>query len=294
MMALFLLLVAAALLGCLGLVRLSRGRSLLPRRRITPAARSLPTADLRLGGIALLAGAVVALLTRWPVAGAVATAVVFLWPKISGSGSTERAGVAKIEAIAAWTESLRDTATAASGLEYAIPATLDGAPPLLERPLRDLVHRLGARVPLPEALVLFADDVDDPGADLVVAALSLNARQRAGSLSRVLTALATSTRSELEQRRTVLHERNSLRRQSQQVAGILLAFAAVTVVVAPGWVAPYGTAVGQVILAAIAAAYLALLVRLRHLAAPEPQPRFLGEPGVVTEMASYKPRVVGL
>jgi tight adherence protein B len=293
MLLAFLALVLLALAGCAGLVRLARGKELLPPRRATRRVRRVSAANAKLLSIALLVGVVVAVLTRWPVAAVMAAAVVFLWPKISGAGSTERAGVAKVEAIAAWTESLRDTAAAASGLEYAIPATLEGAPKLLERPLRNLVHRLGARVPLPEALTLFADEVDDPGADMVVAALSLNARQRAGSLSRVLTSLAASTRAELEVRRKVLNERNSLRRQSQQVAGLLLAFAAGTVVLAPGWVAPYGTPVGQLILAVIAAAYLALMMRLRTLAAPERQPRFLGDADAVTEMASYKPRVVG-
>jgi len=297
MLLAFIVLVAAALVGCVGLVRLARGQDLFPPRppaRRAPAVyRAVSRANLRLGSIALGVGAAVAVLTRWPVAAGVAAVVVFLWPRIAGAGSTERGGVAKLEAIAAWTESLRDTAQAASGLEYAIPATLDAAPSLLERPLRNLVHRLAARVPLPEALTLFAEEVDDHGADMVVAALSLNARQRAGSLTRVLTALAANTRAELEVRRKVMLERNAVRRSSQQVAAIILAFAVGTAVVAPGWVAPYGTPMGQAILAGIAALYLALMIRLKALAAPEPQPRFLQQPDVVTEMASYKPRVVG-
>ena len=292
MLPVFLALVFVALAGCVGLVRLALGKDLFPPRRTTRRVRRVSGGNTKLLSLALLVGVLVAALTRWPVAALMAAAVVFVWPKIAGAGAKERAGVAKLEAIAAWTESLRDTAAAASGLEYAIPATLKGAPKLLARPLRNLVHRLSARVPLPEALTLFADEVDDSGADMVVAALALNARQRAGSLSRVLTSLAASTRAELEVRRTVLNERNALRRQSQQVAGLILAFAASTVVLAPGWVAPYGTTVGQVLLAAIAAAYLALMMRLRALAAPEAQSRFLGDAEAVTEMASYKPRTV--
>ena len=91
---------------------------------------------------------------------------------------------------------------------------------------------------------------------MVVAALSLNARQRAGSLSRVLTTLAAHTRAELEVRRKVLLERTAVRRNALQVAGIILVFAAGTALVAPGWVAPYGTPLGQVILVGIAALYL--------------------------------------
>ena len=289
MLALFLTLVMAVLLGCVALTRLSRGLTLLPagiRRRTRHPLR------LRRLAAALLAGILVAAVTRWPVAAMVAAVLTWVWPKVAGAGAVERTGVAKLEALAGWTESLRDVAQAASGLEHAIPATLEAAPRLLERPLRTLVHRLAARVPLPEALALFADDVDDPGADMVVAALSLNARQRAGSLSRVLTTLATHTRAELEVRRKVLLERTAVRRNAMQVAGIILVFAAGTALVAPGWVAPYGTPLGQVILAGIAALYLALLMRLRRLATPEQQPRFLGDPDTVAEVASHRPRAV--
>jgi tight adherence protein B len=287
MLVLFLVAVLAMMVGCVGLIRLAQGHPVLPMRTHRAPRREVVSA--RVLGAALLAGALVFVTTRWPVAAVLAAALVVLWPKLVGGGADDRAGVAKIEAVATWTESLRDTAAAASGLEYAIPATLEGAPRLLERPLRNLVHRLAARVPLPQALTMFADEVDDPGADMVVAALSLNARQRAGSLSRVLSALAATTRGELEMRRKVLHERNAVRRQSLQVAGLAVFFAAGQAVFAPGWVQPYATPAGQAILGVLAAAYLGLVVRLRRLAMPEPQPRFLGQPEVITEMASYKP-----
>ena len=89
---------------------------------------------------------------------------------------------------------------------------------LLRAPVRELAARLDGRVPLPEALARFADDVDDPAADMVVAALSLNARQRAGGLDRILTSLAASSRTELEMRRKVELERRALRRQAQRIA----------------------------------------------------------------------------
>ena len=291
-MGLFIACVLAGILGCAGAVRLAHGKDLLPRptRRRTTGAP--PTGATKTAMIALLVGASVVVLTRWPVAGVLAGATVFLWPKIARAGAIERTSVAKVEAIASWTESLRDAAATESALESAIPATVAGAPKLLELPLRDLVNRLAVRVPLPEALTRFADEVDDPGADMVVAALSLNARQRAGSLKRVLTTLAANTRSELEVRRKVLNERNSVRRQSQQVAMAILVLAAGQAVLAPSWVAPYGTPLGQAVLAVLASVYLALTLRLQRLSAPEPQPRFLGGADVVTEVSSWRPQGV--
>jgi hypothetical protein len=289
-MGLFIGCILVGVLGCAAAVRLAHGKDILPRptrRRTTLAPSSGAT---KTAMVALLVGASVLVLTRWPVAGALAGATVFLWPKIAKAGAIERTSVAKIEAIASWTESLRDAAATESALESAIPATLAGAPKFLEQPLRDLINRLAVRVPLPEALTRFADAVDDPGADMVVAALSLNARQRSGSLKRVLTTLAANTRTELEARRKVLHERNSVRRQSQQVALAILVLAAGQAVLAPSWVAPYGTPLGQAVLAVLAGAYLALTLRLQRLSTPEPQPRFLGEADVVTEVSSWRPQ----
>ena len=273
----FLLCVLIACLGLIGMIRLARGKDLLPPRAAARRRVAAPTGTARNLMIALIVAVVVTVLTRWPVAGLLAAALVVLWPKLARAGATEKASVAKVEAIASWTESLRDAAASESALESALPATVDGAPSLLVRPLRNLVNRLELRHPLPVALARFADEINDPGADMVVAALALNAQQRAGSLKRVLTSLAATTRAELEIRRRVLNERNGVRRQSNQVALGILGLAVVQAVFLRDWVAPYGTLSGQLILAMLAGVYLALLIRLQRLAAPEPHPRFLSD-----------------
>ena len=117
-----------------------------------------------------------------------------------GGAAEDRTEVAQLEALATWTESLRDTIAGAVGLEQAIPASLHAAAPVLKPPLALLIDRLRTREPLPEALLRFADDLDDPCADLIVAALVLNARLRGPGLRDVLTALAESAREELDMR----------------------------------------------------------------------------------------------
>ena len=288
MTALFLLAVASTALALAGMVHLARGGSLLPQRRDDRRRpRDLQQARRLATGVAF--GLVVLLLTRWPAAGLAAGGLAILWPRVFGGASAGRRELAQIEAIATWTESLRDTSAAAAGLEQAIPATVPAAPELLRKPLRDLSARLAGRVPLPEALARFADDLDDPAADMVVAALSLNARQRAGGLQRLLTALAVSARAELEMRRTVEHERRALRRQAQRIAGMVVGFVVLQAVFARGWVAPYSTPTGQVALAAFILVFLGAFVRLRSLAVSAPPARFLTSPEAVTEVASYKP-----
>jgi hypothetical protein len=288
-MPLFVLAVLAAGVGILGMARLARGHDLLPPRTVGRRHRS-QWLDPRWATAALAAGLLVLVVTRWPAVALLAAALVVTGPRLAGGGARERRAVAKLEALAVWTETLRDIAKTASGLEAAIPRTLPSVPDLLERPVRHLTYRLSGYVPLPEALSLFADDVDDPGADMVVAALSLNARQRAGSLVRVLSTLARTTRAELDMRRTILHERNAVRRQAKQVAALALLLVVAQAVLSPQFVAPYGTGVGQVVLTVLAAAYLGLVLRLRALAEPEPEPRFLTTTDRVRPAASSPPR----
>ena len=285
----FLAAVAAAALGLVAVTRLGLHQPVLPRvhsvQRINPAEASR-------FAYAAAAALLALLLTRLPLAGAAAAGTVLLWPRLLGGGRAGRQQLEKIEAIAAWTESLRDTASAAAGLEQAIPATTTAAHPLLRGPVRELSARLDGRVPLPEALARFADDVDDPAADMVVAALSLNAKQRAGGLDRILSALATSSRAELEMRRKVEHERRLLRRQAQRIALAVVGFVALQVVFARGWVAPYSTALGQFVLAIIAGVFVAAFVRMRSLSSAQPEPRFLTSSDHRTDIASYKNHMV--
>ncbi len=281
--------VAAAALGGVVLIRLARGHSALPS---WPRSRPVDRPRLRQYGAAAGIGLVVLVVTRWPLAGAAAVALVLLWPRLFGGAAVGRRGLAKIEAIAAWTESLRDTATAAAGLEQAIPATLASVHPLLRSPVRELSARLDGRVPLPEALARFADDVDDPAADMVVATLSLNARQRAGGLDRILTSLAASSRAELEMRRKVELERRALRHQAQRIAFAVLGFGALQALLARGWLAAYSTPAGQLVLGALLAGFVGAFVRMRSLSDVEPEPRFLTSADQVTEIASFKPRLV--
>jgi tight adherence protein B len=284
----FLVAVGAAAVGVVALLRLASGSPALPAWP-RGSVRLDPT-RLRVVAAAGGAGVVTVVVTRWPLAGLAATALVLLGPRVLGGAAVGRSQLETIEAIAAWTESLRDTAGAAAGLEQAIPATVATAHPRLRAPLRALTARLEGRVPLPEALARFAAEVNDPAADLVVAALTLNARQRAGGLDRILTSLAASARAELEMRRKVELERRGLRRQARWIAAAVTGFAVLQALFARGWVAPYSSMTGQLVLAVLMAGFIGAFVRMRSVAASEPEPRFLASPEAVTAIASHRPR----
>jgi Flp pilus assembly protein TadB len=192
-----------------------------------------------------------------------------------GGTGEERRAIDRLDALATWTEALRDTIAGAVGLEQAIPATAVNAAPAIKPSLNLLVDRLRIREPLPSALMRFADDLNDPSADLIVAALVLNARLRGPGLREVLSALADSAREELDVRRKVAAERRSTRRSVQVVVAITLIMAAGLVLFNPTYMAPYRSFIGQAVLTVVIGLYALGLLWLRRLAKIEVPERFL-------------------
>src|SRR6476620_6129197 len=239
------------------------------------AARRLlrELAGLR-GAAAVAAGAVALVATRWLVAGAGVALLVFAWRGLSGAAG-ERRALARLEALATWTESLRDTIAGAIGLEQAIPATAATAGSAIRPSLNLLVDRLRIREPLPVALLAFADDLDDPSADVVCASLILNSRLRGPGLRDVLGALAVSIREELDMRRRIEASRKSIRRSVKIVLTIVLGVMGLLSVFNKQYVAPYDSLGGQVALIVVAVLFLGGLLWLRKLATPAKIDRFL-------------------
>ena len=245
-------------------------------RPIEPSS-FLPTLK-RLGAripLAIGAALVILLFTRWVVLAVATGLLVFFAPSLFGGARSERIAIARLEGLAAWTESLRDTIAGAVGLEQAIPATATAAAPAIREELVALSDRLRVRTPLPVALQQFADDLDDSSADLIVAALMLNSQLRGPGLRDVLTSLAGSARDELEMRRRVNAGRASTRRSVQIVMGITVTFVLGLTLFNRDYVEPYSDAVGQAVLLLILGLFAAGFAWMRRLAAFEVPERFL-------------------
>lgn len=215
--------------------------------------------------------------TRWVIAAIGVGLLAAYWDNLAGNNQQERQSIARLEALASWTESLRDTIAGANGLEQAIPATTANAAPIIRSSLNLLVDRLRIREPLPSALTKFAHDLGDPSADVICAALVLNARLRGPGLRDVLTALAQSTREELDMRRRIEASRRSIRRSVRIVLVIVLAVMLGMSVVNHQYVSAYDTAFGQLMLAVVALVFFGGLLWLRRLAMPEKIDRFMVE-----------------
>jgi tight adherence protein B len=246
------------------------GRRVLPAIDIASSQRSLASATTRLGSV-LLTATTVLVITRWPVAAALSGVAALAAPGIIGGKAARERAIARTEAIATWTEMVRDSITAASGLEEAINATAPVAPAAIRREVRLLVSRL-ERQSLAPALVAFGQDLAHPSGDLVVAALTIAARTEASDLSSLLSRLAEAIRGEARMRIRVEVGRTRVRTASKVILGVVAATIALLALLNRDYLEVYGDAVGQAVLLVIGGIFAFggwLLVRMGELDMPE-------------------------
>jgi len=231
---------------------------------------------LRLG-LAVGAGVLVGAITRWPVGALLAAGAGAFLPDLAGGQAAQQAAVARAEAMAAWAEMLRDTLAGAAGLEQATVATAPLAPrpdpPTGARPGR-ASGAPGAR--LVPALHAFADELADPTADLVVAALVLSSQRQARRVGELLGALARAARDDATMRLRVEAGRARTRTSARVVVGVTLAMAVGLVVLNRGYLAPYDSALGQLILAGVGGLFGTAFWWLARMARVEAPQRLLG------------------
>ena len=281
-------LVAAVLsagLGCAVVLLVVGVRGVVPdptrppgRVQRTLAALRSPALAGRLSGGAIV-GVLVLLLTRWPVAALGLGALVACWPLLFGGGRAEQLQIDRLEALVVWTESLRDTVSGNASLEQAIPVSTMNAPPLIRPALVRLVGQLHARVPLDKALLALATWLDDASADLVLAALILNAQNRGRGLALVLSGLSVAAREELHMRTKVSAGRKGLRRGIQVVVGTTIGFGVFLSLFGGTYVQPYDTFTGQLALAVVLGIFALGFAWMRRLAGSTPVMPFLARPG---------------
>lgn len=224
--------------------------------------------------VAGAAGLTVWAVTRWPVAGLIVAAVLVGLPYLLGSAKVAVRAIDRVEAIEEWTRRLADVLATGVGLEQALTASASSCPPPLRTEVGALVARLSARWPTEQALRAFADDLNDASGDFVVASLLLASRRRGPGLAGVLTAVAGSVADEVASRRKVEAERAKPRSTARLVTLITLAVAGVLTLNGT-YLAPYGDTLGQLVLAAIAAAFTGCLLWMRALTLTPPASRFL-------------------
>jgi tight adherence protein B len=228
--------------------------------------------------LTLLAAAAVAAVTRWPAGTLLAGLAAWYLPPMLGRDRQHAAALERIEAIAAWTEQLRDTLAAAAGLEQAILATA----PISPGPVRDQVSELAASIHrgqhLPTALRAFAATAADPAADLVVAALLLAAEQQARDLGQLLSSLASSAREHAAMRMRTAASRARIRTAARIIIAATLALTAGLLAWSRAFLNPYDSAAGQLMLTMVGGCFAAAFWWLHRISSIGEPPRILTQP----------------
>lgn len=180
-----------------------------------------------------------------------------------------------LEALDRWVRSLAATLGTGKSITDAMRIARRTAPPLLADEISLLVTRLNNRWETRDALMRFADAVDSPDADAVVAALILASSRGANGASVTLQALADSIQAQLKGRRVVEVERSKPYVVVRQVTVISLSTLVLVFILSPDFFAPYRTPLGQTLLSVLLIIYVASLLLMRRKAQHPDRPRIL-------------------
>ena len=213
-------------------------------KRIDPTTRHAALA-------ALVGAAVLGLVTRWPVGAAIGAAVGWtLWSAVFSS--SPRRTTSRLDALATWIETLRDSVAAHRGLVAAIESTVPSAPASLRANIEALVIRIKSGTPLDKAFAALASELADASADEAIAPLILASRFGGADLQNLLGTAAASTREQLALVQRTEVARAQPRREMRLVVVVTLGFVLATVTIGHGYFKPFSSTIGQIVLLLIA------------------------------------------
>lgn len=227
--------------------------------------------QLAIIGVSVLSGVVGWLVTDLVVVAAAIMSGTFFVAKRRSSRRPLRDERAFVDALATWTEQLRDTLAGAHGLEEAIFATAPRAPKELKSEIQRLVAHM-TYGSTSQGLRQFADDLDHPTADFVVSALLTATQYQARDLVTLLTHVADCARDEGRMRSRVWVSRARTRSSVRIIIGVVVAFVAGLFLFSADYLTPYSSINGQLILFSICLVFATaffLMQKMSQVAMPE-------------------------
>ena len=280
--------IVAAALACIGVaVRLieppQRTRSIPATRGAAGAARS--------GGrpaVAVAAGFLVLLATRWVVLAAAASVLVWWWGRLVHDARAEEERL-RLEGIAKWLEDLRDTLRgSAMGAEEALETVAHRAPEAIRDSLTVFVLRRRQGLRTEDALVDLAEALAHPTADAAIAAIRLvvGGASSAGRLHPTVNALAAAARDEVGARERVDRTRSVYQSSMRRLIFIAAAMIGYLRIAAGDLLQAYDTPAGQIFLMVPLALWAGCVVWLRSLCKYEPPRRY--------SITGSDPQIVGV
>jgi tight adherence protein B len=241
--------------------------------------------------LALGAAAFIALLalTGWPVAALYGAMSGFFFPTLAVAKRRRREAVDRIEAIAVWVESLRDTTAASAGIQEALRLSARVAPAPVRTEVRDLALRLQHHS-VAQSLRRFAADMKHPLADMVVASLILATGKHAGSLQGVLAMTAKGARDSASMWRQIESSRTRTYAQSRLAGWISFSLIVFLILTRRSFLEPFDSFGGQIALAIIGGAFFLSGVALYRLGRPvDPRRLFAGVERSTPDRSAVEP-----
>lgn len=220
-------------------------------------------------------GALVWLVSGWPVAGiAVAAAGAFL-PRLFGAGKLATERIERLEALEDWLRNLADVLRAGNaGLVGALQGSVHDVPAAICAEVTTLGQRLRTW-DVADALLQFADDVDDRIGDAAAAGLCV-AHQQGSGTAELLTTLARQVAADVAARRDMEAERARRRSAARILLGLwAVMFVGFAAFGSDSYTSVYSSVGGQLVLAVVLGVVGVAVLWLRRLGVEPSAPRFL-------------------
>ena len=252
-------------LGVLLIVQGLRGYDVLPKAT-TKSPVSLP-----LFAAALLAGIAVYTATGWPVAAVITALVVGASPKLFGGKQHSERVRQRSDAVAIFTEQIRDNMYTASGVTQAILDAASDPPEAIADELGTFIHRVRRNDNTVEALQQLGRDLDNPFSDMVIVVLSTAVIHSTDQTAPTISRLAETIREDQKWKLRIEVARAQIRTASKMITATFVVVAIYLYLVSPELLAAYDSFIGQVWLLVVAAMFAGgatLIGQLSKVATP--------------------------
>lgn len=221
------------------------------------------------------AASMVTLWTSWPAMAPIIFVASWCLPRILGPDRQSKAVIETSEAVATFAEMLRDTLSAAAGLQQTLLAVCPLAPAPIATACRRLADEIQSGTPLPKAISSWADELADQDADTVAASLIIATKQQSGNTAAMLSSIADTARDYATIRRRAMAAQAKTRTSGRIVISTVLTLTAGLVAADRGFMRVYDSGTGQLVLVAIAILFGVALRWMDRLMHPAPAPRVL-------------------
>lgn len=223
--------------------------------------------------VGVVAGAVLAVYSGLALLVIVVPLAVWGLPKLLGE--PPQTDILLLQALDRWVRAMTATLATGKSITDALRLSARQVPPLLQPHLNLLVRRLDDRWTPADALLGMADDLAHADSDAIIASLVLAVQRGGTGATATLAALADTIQDRLRALREIETERSKPRIVVRQVTLITLVVMGGALLLGRDYFAPFGTPLGQAILAVLLGLYVGSLVFLRRLTLPRRRERIL-------------------